>query len=376
MPSCNPDFKSICSYEEANGRLREAKPFPGANKNDPHAEYRLEATRKRHMNIRLMSERDLTSLYEEAYGAKKAWGGVETTPRSQAEYRANHEQRHIALRLYNTDVVVYREDGAVFYDPYVSNSTNAFVSQCNPSGIETRYEPRAMLVICAPAEASPDWSYEDRAPYYAWKATHRVYRVASKRRVGFKRDAARGATWWPLEGTGYDPWDVSRVDRKLANAALKAERFHDFDLWAMGRLQMTRKSLNYGLKHIHLKDFIQADKTEPRDHEIMDMLRAGHAGWESLARQPWFWPDITQSVGYGSGSHWRRQAYKLLEERIKNDPKYICILHARRLSERVRMAVYGLHGCVKTEVRDFLLGYKSVTGWQRNQEKYKWWVIS
>ena len=364
MPSCNPDFSHIGSYLEASERLRGAKPFPETDKSDPHAAYRLEATRKRHMNIRLMDESDLRDLYRKTYGEVSSWNGVNTTPLSTAMFEANCDKRHIALQLYQTDVVVYREDEVIFLTPYVSNSTNAFVSQCTPSHLSTTYEPRACMVKCWDDEFTASHDEEGWwGKHQAWKATHRVYRIASRKTVAFGRLWAGGG-WAPLEGSGFEPWDLRRVDRKAAQEALKQERFVDFKLWVLGWLGM-----NPTLPYRNREKLLHGSQLPTP--LIMSILR-GEGGWEVLPQNPHAWPVLNRPNGYGPGSAWRRMAWDRLNARIDADPRHITKLHLERLCERVRMAIYETHQVVHVEHQDFILGYTNVTSWQKNSEAYPW----
>lgn len=351
MPSCRADFRSIRSYAAANDFLANAKPYPETNTSDPHSKYRLEATRKRHMNIRLMGKWDFERVYIETFGAAQDhWGQRhDHSELSQLNLRAATDLRHIALQLYSTDVVVWREDETIFFDPYVSNSTNAFVSKCTPSGLDTHYEPRASLIGCGPG--------------YFRDAAKRIYRAERGRRVAFQRDPARGNEWYPVPGSGIEPWIDLTVPRKAANAVLKAANFRDFSLWVTGFCAMTEQP--YGSRDAFILTQHKKDLSEPEDEQVVAML-ADKEKWQKLARMPWFWPELSQPTMYGPGRQWAQQRL----ERIKNNPSYVSTLHAEKLIERVRLALYRASNVIEEVNKDFLVGYNNVTSYFRAWERY------
>ncbi len=373
MHSCEPNFPSIRSYAEANEFLAKAKPFPETKGEGETHPRRLEATRKRHMSIRLLAPHELEKVYVETFG-EKGYDKRVHTDQSRLNLEANKGLRHIAFKLYSTDVVVWREDETVIFDPHVSKSTNAFVRNCTPHGLLTHWEDRACLVGCFTGKRKPyKWSTE------TYPTFDRYYRVAPSARAAFKRGpavhetagrslGARGrpkgsgqegggeeAYWWPLGGI--EPWDSLQVDRKAARAALRAHGWHDFELWAIGYCTMTKR--NYKAKA----------KGRLETSEIMEILE-DREKWPIMASSDW--PDMPDEFyrGHGFGALHNDN----LVERMANDPLYINKLHARRLAQRVKLAIYEKERCVTICNRDFLPSYAAVKSHFASHEKYSWRV--
>lgn len=343
MPSCNPDFHSIHSYQEASDRLANAKPFPETQKGYPHAKYRLEATRKRHMNIRLMSVNDLHRVYDELYADYNV---------RNAQWELNAHRAHIALQLYSTDVVVWRDDNVIILDPYCSNSTNAFVSRCMPQGLSQHYEPQDFLVGA--------WACGQHDYRGLYAEGVKMYRIDSRRRVGFYlRDVPeQPQEWTPLPDCGLEPWSVPVVDQKAARAALKAENFAEFRVWALGYASMAKlpyEDTRTGEAWMHQGEMIM--KYRARD-------------WTALGMLTKFWPE--SPARYARSYGFSKLAHDRAVEAMARDPMYLPKRHAANLIDGMRLAIYEAYGVVRHDRRDYLNSYGAVQNFRRLDEKYFW----
>lgn len=240
--------------------------------------------------------------------------------------------RHLAFRLYDTDVVTYREDGAVIITRYPSKTTNAFADQLKPRHLnihfavdshrswrsleETTNPWRHDVVMCydvsAPTDGAKWWSSDQR----------RVYRMRRSCAV-FVQDE-RGS-FYPEAESDIDPWMVPTLDKRKAHRALKAADYHAFMDWARATAMLTYTRASY--KHGDHPDY---------PDEIMLRCLADQKRWSELLSDANYWP-VEPEGGPGFADFAVHRFTKAVEVDRRG---FLVRSHMEALGRALRGAVY------------------------------------
>lgn len=240
--------------------------------------------------------------------------------------------RHLAFRLYNTDVVTYREDGAVIVKRYPSQATNAFANRLEPRYLAFHFATdnhntwrpvsgttnpwRFNTIMCdnvgGPTDGAKWWTTDQK----------RVYRI--------RRDSAvlvqdKQGNFYPEDERDIAPWMVPTLDKPRATRALKATEYHAFMDWARATAMLTYTRQSYG----------KGDKVY-RDDDSLLICLADQKRWPALLSDATYWPTEPPS-----GSGFAAVGLRRFTEAVKADRRGFYIRnHVRALGLALRGAVY------------------------------------
>lgn len=191
MPSCQMDgIPHLYSYVEALAYYNKTKPWP--DELSPIGRRALSRTKrhKRHMNIR-------------------------------RRHIGPHVVGEIACELYDTDVVIYREDGAIEIRDFFSVSTNNFVNVLLGPNVVANFTNLEQPLI---------WlrRWIDKSPYIVDEVGWRMPNCGP---LILYADANEPSGWRISLTTPPPPFERSYVDRRRAQHALHKRGYYDFKTW-------------------------------------------------------------------------------------------------------------------------------------------------
>jgi hypothetical protein len=289
---------------------------------DDEGEHALDG-RKRHMTMRLMSADDIHALYR-VMGFISAAPGITPRPGMGSEWRL----RHYAFTYQRTDVVTYREDGAIFVQGYGSTSTNIMLRHLLPDSVKVHCHTGWQ-------ETSHVWSrdilmlYPRNNPGYWWSneaAGSKVYQLSNHNFM-----LTRGKYTYELVNPERvtKPWVRISVNKPIARDILASTRYREFMTWARMYIHMERSTKPERLKY-DLSRNVNSD-TPPIDAEQVKFYLSDSEYWPGLVALKEYHP-YTPSSGWGRTRNWR--------EAIESDSAYLGRLHADRLARGLRVALY------------------------------------
>jgi len=128
--------------------------------------------------------------------------------------RLDPKDQSVAVRLYQTDIIVYRPDGTIELEPYASRLTDDAVSCILRGGVTPQYDSPVGPVLWAKAPDSNGFKRGYRIPDFA--VLDKDFRLIA----------------------GAKPFTKFTVDRKLSKAACRDSGFDQFALWFKTQLRL------------------------------------------------------------------------------------------------------------------------------------------
>lgn len=254
-------------------------------------------------------------------------------------------------RYRKTDVVTYYPDGAIGVRPWRSRSTSAFIDMITPLGI------RAWMTSPLGCLLAFDQGRVDHRTYW-WGGGWRFYKMDGMQTI-IRKEVSRDergnevSVWQPIEGIG--TFDEPYVKRDAVRPALQKHHFHDFASWIEMALRLNPElQRKRDGAEMSPQEWESSKLTDRRmdDAEVVEIVDSGSEAWRLLCIPTAFRPAL-------------RDAW------TGRDAPYTPEAHARKIVERVRIAIYRREGVVCRRDLDYLTSSREVMNLRKQQLKWR-----
>ena len=243
----------------------------------------------------------------------------------------------IACKYHNTDVVTFNVDKTIKLIPWASNTTSMFANALLPRGVFADFNNRHGVML----------HLDDR-----W------YKLDGSAPTIRKDDEGQ----WQFVGEhDSEPFEVPRVNREKARAALKARDFTRFRQWIKAACVMCPDH-----------DFEHRGTTDRR--ELLDIYEA-RARWPELLTYRGYYPDA-DDLRMCFGRSIRTGYFDHASGHYVSDPLLTPIQRAtrqaRRITEAMRLAIYETDRCVEIDTHPYVTGWDQLEAIESATRKMPW----
>lgn len=173
-----------------------------------------------------------------------------------------------ALKLYNTDVVTYWNDGRIVIKPWSSRITEDFASACLPDDFHPKFAgPASMIGVYMHTLTEAI----QRRP--SWRQPHRYWLISNE--MTFIRGNNGHTHYEPSPDTRIDQFENYRDNGKATSRELKKTRYHEFKDWLVVVAGLSGKMLDRPTTYLPIGDWC-------------GFLEAGHAAWITLINNRYY----------------------------------------------------------------------------------------